>query len=154
VLTPGYSYQLFHASYYANRQQLSTLSGGELARFTVNAISAYFTQPVPWEMKSRAMLAFMPELIVWYVLALLLPFGIYAGLRRDIVLTSILAAHAIAAIFIVAVSSGNVGTLIRHRALALPYIAWLSVVGAHDLVRIIAGRRSRTVTADMPKRER
>jgi hypothetical protein len=140
VLTPGYSYQLVHPRYYANRQQLHTLSPGEAGKFAGKAIVAYFVQPVPWEMRSRAMLAFMPELIVWYVLALMLPFGIYAGLRRDIVLTSVLAAHAAAAVLIVAVSSGNVGTLIRHRALALPYIVWLSAVGVHECVRRIAER--------------
>lgn len=142
VLTPGYSYQLFHPRYYANRQQLNTLTPGEVGRFTVNAIVAYFTQPLPWEMKSRAMLAFLPELFVWYALALMLPFGIYAGLRRDIVLTSMLAAHAAAAIVIVAVSSGNVGTLIRHRALALPYIVWLSAVGVHECARLMSERSS------------
>lgn len=140
VLTPGYSYQLVHPSYYANRQQLHTMSPGETARFALNAIGAYVTQPLPWEIKSRAMLAFMPELFVWYVLALMAPFGIYAGLKRDIVLTCLLAAHAAAAILIVAVSSGNVGTLIRHRALALPYIVWLSAAGAHECARRIAER--------------
>jgi hypothetical protein len=95
-------------------------------------------QPLPWEMKSRTLLAYLPEQIVWYLLALLLPFGIYAGLKRDIVLTSVLVAHAAAAILIVALSSGNLGTLIRHRALALPYVVWLSAVGAHDLFRRLA----------------
>jgi len=34
----------------------------------------------------------------------------------------------------VAVTSGNVGTLIRHRGLAVPYLLWLSVLGACQLV--------------------
>lgn len=139
VLTPGYAYQLVHPRYYANREQLQTLSPGDGGRFVAKAIAAYFVQPLPWEMRSRAMLAYLPEHIVWYVLALLLPFGFYAGLSRDAVLTCMLAAHATAAILIVAVSSGNVGTLIRHRALAIPYVVWLSAVGAHECMRRIAG---------------
>jgi hypothetical protein len=35
----------------------------------------------------------------------------------------------------VAMTSGNIGTLVRHRGLALPYLVWLSAVGACDLVR-------------------
>jgi hypothetical protein len=155
VMTPGYSYQLVHPRYYFNREHLSTLSPGDAGRYVGKAVAAYFAQPLPWEMKSRTMLAYLPEQIVWYVLALMLPFGIYAGLKRDIVLTSVLAAHAAAAILIVAVGSGNVGTLIRHRALALPCIVWLSAVGAHDCARRLvesrAVRNRRQVTADRSK---
>lgn len=140
VLTPGYSYQLVPPGYYANRQQLTTLTPREAGQFAAKAIAAYFTQPLPWEMRSRSMLAFMPELMVWYGLALMLPIGIYAGLKRDLVLTSLLTAHAALAILIVAVTSGNIGTLIRHRSLALPYIVWLSAVGVHECVRRVSER--------------
>jgi hypothetical protein len=92
-------------------------------------------------MRSRTMLAYLPEQLAWYALALLLPFGVYAGLRRDVVVTSVLVAHAAAVILIVAVSSGNIGTLIRHRALALPYLIWLSALGAHECVRLLAAGR-------------
>ena len=39
-----------------------------------------------------------------------------------------------AAAALVAVTSGNVGTLIRHRGLALPYLVWLSAAGAAALI--------------------
>jgi hypothetical protein len=42
--------------------------------------------------------------------------------------------HAIVAALTVALSSGNVGTLVRHRGLALPYFTWLSAVAFCDLV--------------------
>ena len=71
-----------------------------------------------------------------------LSFGFYAGLKRDIVVTCMLAAHAVAAIAIVALSSGNIGTLIRHRSLAMPYVIWLSATGAHECVRRIAASRA------------
>ena len=139
VLTPGYSYRLVSNGYYGRRDQLENhMPPVDAGRFAVDAVWAYFVQPLPWEMKSRTMLAYLPEQMVWYVLALLLPFGVYAGLKRDVVLTSVLAAHAAAAILIVALSSGNIGTLIRHRALALPYVVWLSAAGAHDMCRRLA----------------
>ena len=142
VLTPGYSYQLVSNGYYGRRDQLQNLMPpADAGRFAVKAVWSYFVQPLPWEMRSRTMLAYLPEQMVWYVLALLLPFGFYAGLKRDVVLTSVLAAHAAAAILIVALSSGNIGTLIRHRALALPYVVWLSAAGAHDVCRRLAAGR-------------
>lgn len=142
VLTPGYSYRLVNPRYYPNREQLNFMSGSEAAAFAAKGVVAYVVQPLPWEIKSRSMLAYLPEHIVWYALALLLPFGVYAGLRRDVVLTAVLASHAAAAILLVAVSSGNVGTLIRHRGLALPYVVWLSAVGAHECVRYLVSRRA------------
>ena len=49
--------------------------------------------------------------------------------------------HAAVAIVIVALTSGNVGTLIRHRSLVLLYLIWLSAMGAHDLIYRMLDRR-------------
>jgi hypothetical protein len=46
-----------------------------------------------------------------------------------------------AAIAIIALSSGNIGTLIRHRSLALLYLIWLSAVGAHECMRLVIPRQ-------------
>jgi hypothetical protein len=135
VATPGYSYQLLPPRYYANRMMLNQMPPSDAARFAVKAAWAYVAQPLPRERWSRTMLAYLPEHVTWWVIALLLPLGVYAGLKRDVVVTSMLVAHAVAAIAIVALSSGNIGTLIRHRALALPYVIWLSAVGAHECAR-------------------
>ena len=148
VLTPGYSYRLLHPRYYPKREQVrNIMPAGDAGQYVVKAMWSYFAQPLPWEMKSSTLLAYMPEQIAWYVMALLLPFGIYAALKRDIALTAMLTAHTAAAILIIALSSGNIGTLIRHRALAFPYLIWLSAAGAHDLFRRVvpgaaAGQRS------------
>jgi hypothetical protein len=143
VLTLGYSYRLVSDGYYFRRELLrNKMPPADAGKFAVKAVASYFTQPLPWEMKSRTMLAYLPEQMVWYSIALLLPFGMYASFKRDIVLTSVLAAHAAAAIVIIALSSGNIGTLIRHRSLVMPYVVWLSAVGAHDIVRRVAAGRA------------
>jgi len=84
------------------------------------------------------MLAYLPELMLWYVTVALVPFGVVAGLRRDAVLTCLLLSHALVVAAMVAVTSGNVGTLIRHRGLALPYLLWLSVLGGCEVMRWLA----------------
>ena len=142
VLTPGYSYQLVDPRYYPDRERLNQMTPSEAGRYAVKALWAYFSQPLPRETWSRSMLAYLPEQVIWWVLALLLPFGIYAGLKRDIVVTTMLSTHAVAAIAIVGLSSGNIGTLIRHRSLAMPYLIWLAAVGGHECIRIAAGRRA------------
>ena len=72
----------------------------------------------------------MPEQIVWYLLLALVPAGVVFACRRDPLTAGLLFAHALIAAVTVALISGNVGTLVRHRGLALPYLVWLSAVGS------------------------
>ena len=101
----------------------------------------YAVVPLPWKMQSRAALTYLPEQIVWYVLLALVPLGIAAGRRCDPQLTALLAAYAATAALLVALTSGNVGTLVRHRGLALPYLLWFSMLGACELVTRLAASR-------------
>jgi len=142
VQTPGYSYQLLHPRYYADRFRVPLITAPEAARYSVAAMWAFVVQPLPRETWSRAMLAYIPEQVLWYVIAIMLPFGCYAALRRDVLVTAMLAAHAAAAMAIVALSSGNIGTLIRHRSLVFPYVIWLAAAGVHECVRLLASARA------------
>lgn len=135
VLTPGHSYYVVDRRYYDDRLELRHMPAIDAGRFVASAMWSYVAEPVPWRTASPLLLAYLPEQLVWYLMALMVPFGVLAGMRRDLVLTSMLVTHAAGAIVLVALTSGNIGTLIRHRALALPYLVWLSALGAHECVR-------------------
>jgi hypothetical protein len=143
VSTPGFTYQLIEPEYYADRLSVRAMTPPEAGRFVVRAFAAYFTVPLPWKVESSAMLAFVPEQVFWYALIALAPFGAVAGLRRDPLLTSLLLAHAAAAIAMIALTGGNVGTLIRHRGLALPFIIWMSGLGAVSVLAWLLDRGRR-----------
>jgi hypothetical protein len=146
VLTPGFSYQLVPQRYYIRRDLLlNDMPPADAGQFAVKAIWSYFAEPLPWRTESRAVLAYLPEQFLWYLMALLLPIGIVAGLRHSVLVTSLLVAHATAAILLVALTSGNIGTLIRHRSLALPYLIWLSALGAQECARLLSDRRRSSV---------
>jgi len=69
--------------------------------------------------------------------------GALFGFRRDATVTGLLVGHALVIAAAVAFTGGNVGTLVRHRGLALPYLVWLSGVGGCELLlRLPAHRRS------------
>lgn len=141
VMTPGYSYRLIDSGWYARRFQIRDhFTPEESARFAVKALASYFVEPLPWRTESIALLAYVPEQMFWYLMALMVPFGVTAGMRRDRVMTSLLLAHASVAIVLVALTSGNIGTLIRHRSLALPYLVWLSALGAYECGRLFVNR--------------
>jgi hypothetical protein len=130
VNTPGLTYKLLDGHYYADRGNIKSMTARDAVIYVVRAATSYVTVPLPWQIESRSALVFLPEQMVWYAMVCLIPIGILAGLRRDPLLTCLLIAHGGVAAVVVALSGGNVGTLIRHRGLALPYFVWLSGLGA------------------------
>jgi hypothetical protein len=140
VATRGYVYRLLDARFYperpdfAGRAAIDDMNFGESARFVWRSLERYVTVPLPWEVQSRSALLYVPEQIVWYFLVVLAPAGLVLAMRRDLLVASLLAAHAVVAALTVALTSGNVGTLVRHRGLALPYFLWLSAVAFCEIV--------------------
>ena len=145
VLTPGTSYKLINPRYYMDWPAMQTMPPRELTLFVVRAVTSYFVEPLPSSVESRALWAYLPEHLIWLLLTALVPFGIMHGLKRDPVLTCVLAAHACAVILVVALNSGNIGTLIRHRGLSLTYTVWLSALGAYAIAGWMTTDR-RTIT--------
>jgi hypothetical protein len=147
VYTIGYSYKTLDEWYYIDPPSIRAMPIGDAAAFVARAVVAYFVQPVPWTIESRSVLGFIPEQMVWLSMVAFVPIGILAGLRRDALLTCVIAAHACAMIMMVALTSGNIGTLIRHRGLAVLYLAWLSALGVHQVLAWCApGARLRRFT--------
>lgn len=141
VFTPGHAFKLLDQRFYSEYWgplAVHPMTPDETARFLIRATVAFVTVPLPTNVESRAELAFMPEQFVWYLLVLLLPVGLYAGLRRDALLTCVLGGYSAVSAGVVAINSGNVGTLARHRALVIPYLIWISALG---LVSWLAARR-------------
>jgi hypothetical protein len=142
VVTKGYVYRLLSPRLYEDRDSSNTMTIHEGARYVAEALIAYVAVPTPWQIKSQALLSFWPEQTVWYGMVLLAPIGILAGLRRQPVVTTVLTVTAATAIVAVALTSGNIGTLVRHRGLAVPYIVWLSALGFCDLAARVSLERT------------
>jgi hypothetical protein len=149
VVSPGFGYKLLDERFYANINTVSDMQRGDAARFVARGVAAYLTVPRPWDVQSRIAAAYVPEQIVWYVLIVLVAAGLPASFRRDPRLTSLLAAHAFLLAAAAALTDGNVGTLVRHRGLALQYLVWLAGVGACE-VALAAHRRLSPPPVSMP----
>jgi hypothetical protein len=153
INTSGFVYKLLDPRLNDERAAIDSLQRDEGLRYVLRAFAHYVAEPVPWNVQSRAALAYMPEQMVWYVLVACLPLGMVTALRRAPLTASLLAAYGLTAVAIVAVTSGNIGTLIRHRALALPYLIWLGVAGGAEIVVRLA-RWSRRRAGDGGRAER
>ena len=129
IVSSGYSYKILDGRYYHDGRLLWAMPAREAGQYAVRSLVSYVVEPVPWRAESAGLRAYLPEQMLWYLILAFAPFGIVAGVRRDPLLASLLVSHGGALIVMVALTSGNIGTLIRHRGLALPYLAWLSALG-------------------------
>jgi hypothetical protein len=90
--------------------------------------------PFPLAARSLEDLATVPEMLVWYTCEVFAAWGLLLLLRRRrfdfayglIVLTAIA--------FVLSLFEGNVGTLVRHRAMMIPFTAVLSAIGASQFL--------------------
>jgi hypothetical protein len=80
--------------------------------------------------------------LLWYLLLVLLPIGAVAGWKRDPWLTCLLIGYTLPTAAVVAVTNGNVGTLLRLRALVTPQLLWIGTLG---LLSVIATLHERTI---------
>jgi hypothetical protein len=130
INTPGQTYRLMESPFYVDRRAITDMTAADAGRYVVRATWAYLTVPLPWQIESRSGLAFLPEQMIWLLMLVLAPIGVAAAFKRDALITSLLITHGCTSALIVALSGGNVGTLVRHRGLALPYLVWISGAGA------------------------
>ena len=150
VFTPGLHYKLLDSKYYLERRMgvMERLTGPEAARFVVRALVAAILVPLPWQAESRFIQAYLPEQFVWYGLVLLLPLGVWTAWRCRPAATLVLTTYVLLTGTAIALRSGNVGTLVRHRGLILPFVICLTSVGiCHALARGARFRRSAPMLA-------
>lgn len=132
VFTVGHAYKLLDDGFYAHPRTAASrldLTGEQAVRFVARGLTAFLLTPLPWEARSLSERAYWPEHLLWYILLLSLPFGIAEGMRRDAWATSMVVGFVIPMAITLALTNGNVGTLLRLRGLVSPYLAWVSALG-------------------------
>lgn len=146
VFTTGHAYKLLDEAFYMNPGTPAawplTLTDGQAARFLVRAARSFLFMPWPWEITSRSELLFLPEHIVWLLIVVFAPIGVVAGWRRDRLVTALLIGFVLPTAAALAVTNGNVGTLLRLRGLVSPYLIWVAVVGGLSVAEYLLSRRS------------
>lgn len=143
VFTPGLHYKLLDPAFYVERhlRVMDAMTAEQGIRFVTRAVVAMVIFPLPWQAETRLTQAYLPEQLVWYGLVLLFPCGVYAVSRYDQATAFVFTAYIVLTGLGIAIRSGNVGTLIRHRGLMLPFLMCLAAVA---MCRFVA--RTTTVT--------
>jgi hypothetical protein len=156
VETVGWHYKLLDPEFYyrdANGNAVHTwlpfqenFSYGAATRFVLRAAASFVLVPLPWQAYSVPALAYLPEQTLWYLLVPLALIGTAAGLRREPALTLLLAGVSAVGGAGIALTNGNIGTLVRHRGMVVVLLVWLSGLGASVVMKQVAARRGRTVS--------
>jgi hypothetical protein len=141
VFTVGHGYKLLDEGFYVEptARRVFDLTPAEAGRYVVRAAVTYLLTPLPWQMETRGELSYLPEQVLWYVLVALAPIGAVVAVRRDRMVAALLIAYVLPTAAIVALTTGNVGTLIRHRTLIVPYVVWVSALGFAAAMHRAAG---------------
>jgi hypothetical protein len=151
VFTVGHSYRLLDAGFYfvpvTPIQSTLSLAPGEAARYILRAAASFITVPWPWEFVSVREFVYLPEHVLWYVMVAFVPVGLVAGWRRNRFVTMLLAGYMLPTAAAIALTNGNVGTLVRLRGIVIPYVIWLSAVGFVAALQWTATSADRRVTA-------
>jgi len=155
VFTVGHAYKLMDDGFYMNPENSSVwdvkLTEPQAFRFAVRAAASFLLTPLPWQMRSTGELAFMPEHLLWYVVLVFLPAGIAAGWKRDALVTALLIGYVVPTAAALALTNGNVGTLLRLRGLVTPYLLWLSALGIIAAANhLAAGTTMRALYGERP----
>jgi hypothetical protein len=145
VFTVGHVYKLMDDGFYKSPVPPVAwdlrLTEAQAARYLVRAAISFFVTPFPWQMRSTPELVFMPEHMLWYVLMAALPFGIAAGWRLNPMAMALFLGWTMMTAAVVALTNGNIGTLLRMRGLVTPYAIWISVLGLCVLGERLAASR-------------
>jgi hypothetical protein len=142
VQTAGTSFKALDEKYYS--VQLGNESAGpihlnfdEAERFLLRSVIGFVTQPPPIA-ESPAWLALIPQQVVWYCAVLLAFVGAIRGMWRQPMVTSLLLGMIVGGVIIIAPNSGNIGTLIRHRDMIVPFVLMLASYGAVTVIERVA----------------
>ena len=145
VFTVGHAYKTLDEGFYVNPQTPAASSlrlwPAQAARYVVRSAVSFVVVPVPWQLASARELAYLPEQLAWYAMVLLAPFGVVAGWRRDAFVTALLVGAIAPTAIALALTNGNVGTMLRLRGVIIPYLAVLAALGACVGLEALTSRR-------------
>jgi hypothetical protein len=153
VFTSGHAYKLLDEGFYylpaAPAAWPLQLEDDQALRFLVRAAASFLVTPLPWEMATRSELIFFPEHAVWLLMVAFAPIGVVAGWRRNPRLTALLVGFILPTAAALAVTNGNVGTLLRLRGLVTPYLVWIGVLGVLSVAEyLLTPRPARHLTSE------
>lgn len=147
VTTPGHAYQTLDDRFYPDWETAldgQPLQPGDAVRYVGRSMLAFMLVPLPSDVSTTSELAYIPEQLVWYLIAAFALAGVPAAFRRDPLFTSLLVGYMLAMAAALALTNGNVGTLVRLRGLVTRFAVWIAAVGLLAVIHKLMDRKRST----------
>lgn len=109
-------------------------SGGNSLSYLPRGIAFLIGAPFPWDLTSASRIALLPELFSWYMTVVLGIVGLVLAVRRRSYDAIFVLLVGLAIAGVLSLTEGNVGTLVRHRSMLVPFAAVFAGIGLGHLM--------------------
>ena len=121
IMTGGVNYEILDKKFYENSDLIFVMSPINAIKFSLRGFFHFLFEPLPIRAsQSKMFLIVLPQTVVWYALLFFVPFGILYAFRYNWRAALFIMIYLLILSCGMAISSGNVGTLIRHRDYLTP----------------------------------
>jgi len=128
VLTGGSVYKVYEDKYYATPppKEIEPL---RIFIYLPKGWLYFLFTPFPWSIHTKLQMIAAPQVMLWYILALFALWGVLVMKRYGGSGAHVIFFHIFFITSAFALSSGNIGTALRHRDIILPFFFIFSSIG-------------------------
>lgn len=127
ISTGGSCYRLLSEEQYVNPN--ASLTSFDYMKMLFKGLGHFFFEPFPWNIHTKMMLISYPQMVLWYILTPFVIIGMLTAVRYRWRYSFILILYLFVIASIIAVTGGNIGTLLRHRDLITPILLIFCALG-------------------------
>lgn len=136
VGTRGISYKILDPVYYATPDLLYNIPFFIFLKFLFRGVYHFILEPLPFRFFNLSFLYVMPQMVFWYFLLPFMFIGIIISLGRNKVGALIIMGYLVLSTVSIALSSGNIGTLVRHRDYVSQFYLIFAAIGLSFLDKV------------------
>lgn len=129
----GSGYKIYPERFYLTSSNASPLKPLEFTYAFIKSWIYFMFAPFPWVITTKLQLVSYFQIILWYILILFSIQGILIGLRYNLKKVLILISYLFLTSSFLALASGNIGTMLRHRDMVTPFYLIFSAVGINQI---------------------
>lgn len=128
------NYKFFPERFYQrNERAITGIQPIEVLVSLFKALGFILLSPFLWDVKSKNILLSFPQVTIWYILLFFSFIGIIKAIRYNFFKAFGLLLFLWVITLLLALSSGNIGTVFRHRDMVTPIYLIFSAVGLEGL---------------------
>lgn len=133
VWTRGVTYKIFDDKYYYDKTLLNEMG---LIPFLCSLSKGFFHfmfEPLPQRISNPSSLVVFPQMLLWYGLTFFMLVGFFRAIQYNFPVMAVILLYTLLFSLPIALGSGNVGTVFRHRDLVTPFYLIFAANGISGL---------------------